>query len=388
VLDLHDRAATGCDPAEVAALVDALEARRGDWPLWDAGTALFVTDGPAQVAGEFNGWDPAADATTPLCGTALATAALPIASGRWPYKLVVAGAWRLDPGNAAFAFDDYAGNADGENSLLNTHDSGVGHLVHGGELCSTALGNCRAITTYLPRGYHAPDRAQRRYPVIFLHDGQNVFDDHDCCFGHTGWEVNVALDAGVADGSLEEAIVVAADHAGAARNDEYGWSTSVGGAQEAFMAFQVGTIQPAAAARWRLDADRTFVAGSSLGGLISMRLALAYPELYAGAASLSGAFWPGQDTQTALRDVLATTGRVAAGLYVDHGGTAAAGGDGYADNVEVRDLLVGLGWRRADSPACALADDALCYHHEDGGTHDELAWRDRAWRFLRFFVGR
>jgi hypothetical protein len=43
---------------------------------------------------------------------------------------------------------------------------------------------------------------------------------------------------------------------------------------------------------------------------------------------------------------------------------------------------------RADSPSCARGADAVCYHHEPGATHDELAWRDRSWRWLRFLVGR
>ncbi|MCA9675349.1 MAG: alpha/beta hydrolase, partial [Myxococcales bacterium] len=351
--------------------------------------ALFVTDAPATVAGEWNGWSTSDAATAALCGGALATAMVDVATGRWPYKLVVDGAWQLDPGNWSFAFDDYAGNADGKNSILNTYDSGLGQLVQPPEpLCSDALGNCRMLTTYLPRGYADPAQATRRYPVVFMHDGQNIFDDHDCCFGHTGWEVNVQLDADIASGKDEEVIVVGADHGGVDRNDEYGWSTSVGGKQETFMAFQVDTIQPTAAALWRLDPARYYVAGSSLGGLISMRLLLAYPDVYAGAASLSGAFWPGQDTDTALRDLLPAIGKVDRPVYIDHGGTAQSGADGYADNVEVRDLMVTMGWSLADSPTCAPGPDALCYFHDVGATHDELAWKDRAWRFLRFFLAR
>ncbi len=387
VMALHDEVAASCDAARLADLTAALEARRGAWPLWHDGRALFVTDAPAAVAGAFNGWSADALATTPLCGGALATAVAEVASGRHPYKLVTAGTWHLDPGNWGFVFDDYEGNADGKNSVLNTHDSGVGHLVQLPEpVCSETLGNCRHLTAYLPRGYDAPANAARRYPVVFMHDGQNIFDDHDCCFGHTGWEVNVALDAEIAAGAVAEAIVVGADHGGAARNDEYGWSTSAGGLQEPFMALQVDVIQPTAAARWRLDPARYYVAGSSLGGLISMRLLLAYPDVYAGAASLSGAFWPGQDTDTALRDVLAGTGPVARPVYLDHGGTAASGGDGYADNLEIRDQMVAMGWTRSDSPACTRGASTLCYFHDVGATHDELAWRDRAWRFLRYLL--
>jgi hypothetical protein len=387
VMALHDEVAASCDAGKLGDLIAALEARRGTWPLWHDGRALFVTDEPSAVAGDFDAWATDAIVTTPLCGSALSTAVANVTSGRFEYKLVTAGTWRLDPGNWGFAFDDYEGNADGKNSVLNTPGSGVGHLVQRPEpVCSDELDNCRMITAYLPRDYASPQNATRTYPVVFMHDGQNVFDDHDCCFGHTGWEVNVALDTDIASGAVVEAIVVAADHGGAARNDEYGWAVSAGGRQEPFMAFQVGTIQPTAAALWRLDTSRIYVAGSSLGGLISMRLLLAYPDVYAGAASLSGAFWPGQDTDTALRDVLAGTGPVARPVYMDHGGTAQSGGDGYADNIEVRDLMVGMGWSRSDSPSCTRGTSTLCYFHDVGATHDELAWKDRAWRFLRYFL--
>ena len=392
LIDLHEQVSTSCEPTALAELVAGLEARRGSWPLWHGGRALFVTDEPAQIAGAFNEWRADAEATAILCGSGLSTAIVAVDSGRWPYKLVVGGQWQLDAGNWGFVFDDFAGNPDGKNSVLNTHDSGLGHLVQPPDpLCSTELDNCRMLTAYLPRGYADPANAARRYPVVFMHDGQNVYDDHDCCFGHTGWEVNVQLDGDVAAGLVDETIVVGADHAGAARGDEYGWSTSVGGAQETFMAFQVEVIQPTAESMWRIDPARRYVAGSSLGGLISMRLAIAYPDVYAGAASLSGAFWPGQDTSTALRDVLAGAGKVEVPIYLDHGGTAQDGGDGYADSIEIRDQMIELGWSRSDSPDCASGSpgpDALCYFHEAGATHDELAWKARSWRFLRFFVGR
>lgn len=391
VIALHDEVLASCDPARLAELDAALEARRGTWPLWHDGRALFVTDGPAQIAGAFNGWIAGDVATAPVCGSGRSTAVLAITSGSWPYKLVVDGTWQLDPGNRGFVFDDFEGNADGRNSVLNTYDSGKGHLVRPSEpVCSEALDNCRTLDAYLPPGYEDPANADRRYPVVFMHDGQNIFDDHDCCFGHTGWEVNVQLDADIAAGLVEETIIVGAYHS-TSRNDEYGWSTTVGGKQEPFMAFQAEVVQPTAAGYWRLDDDRVYVAGSSLGGLISMRLALAYPETYAGAASISGAFWPGQDTDTAFRDVLGDVGKVGVAIYLDHGGTAQSGGDGYADSIEIRDQMMGLGWARGDSPECASGSPGgsdLCYFHEPGATHDELAWKDRAWRWLRFFVGR
>jgi enterochelin esterase-like enzyme len=297
------------------------------------------------------------------------------------YKLVTNGGatWSLDRTNPAFAYDDFEGNADGLNSVLNTPDSGRGHLVELDKACSTELGNCRAVTAYLPPGYHAPERATTSYPVLFMHDGRNVWDDHDCCFGHTGWEVNVALDTEIAAGRVAPVVVIAADQT-SARNNEYGLSPAT---MTTFMSFQVTELQPHALEQVRGD-GKVHVAGSSLGGLLSMELALRYPQTYAGAASLSGAFWPNMETQQALRDHLPAMGKQPLAIYLDHGGMVGNNSDGAADSVEVRDLMIDLGWQQSISPSCTPGPDSLCYFHAPGATHDELAWKDRTWRFLRF----
>jgi predicted alpha/beta superfamily hydrolase len=380
VIALYDRATAGCDPATVAELETELDARAHLGPLWADGRALFRTDARAFVAGGFNGWSTSALATQPVCGSDVIAGIGAVSTGLWPYKLFDGAAWSLDPNNPAFAYDDFAGNPDGRNSALDTPDSGVGHLVELDRACSQTLGNCRNVTAYLPPGYDAPASAGRRYPVLFMHDGQNVWDDHDCCFGHTGWEVNVTLDAEIAAGRVAPLVVIAADNT-TARNDEYGLAPST---MNAFIRFQIDELQPHALAQVRHDGARVGIAGSSLGGLVSMYLGLQHPDVYFGAASLSGAFWPGQDTHTALRDAIPTMGKQPIAIYLDHGGDPADDSDGAADTIEVRDELVGLGWQRGDSLACGTGDSALCYFDQPGATHDELAWKARAFRFLRF----
>ncbi|HEY5926926.1 MAG TPA: alpha/beta hydrolase-fold protein [Kofleriaceae bacterium] len=379
VIALYDEAVAACDAGAVAKLVTELDARKGIGPLWANGRALVRTDAPVAIAGTFNEWSTTALATKAVCGSPVIAAIGAVATGHHLYKLVAGATWSLDTNNPAFAYDDFSGNPDGKNSVLNTPDSGRGHLIALDRACSTTLGNCRDVTAYVPRGYNGT--AVKTYPVLFMHDGRNVWDDHDCCFGHTGWEVNVTLDAEIAAGRAGEAIVIAADQT-AQRNNEYGLSTSV---MQAFMEFQVGELQPRALAKVRSN-GRVLVAGSSLGGLVSMELALRYPQTYAGAASLSGAFWPGQDTDTALRDHLPAMGKQPLAIYLDHGGSIATNSDGAADSVEIRDLAVGLGWQRSDSPSCSAGPNALCYFHEPGALHDELAWKARAWRFLRFLL--
>ena len=89
-----------------------------------------------------------------------------------------------------------------------------------------------------------------------------------------------------------------------------------------------------------------------------MYLALTYPQTYSAAASLSGAFWPGQETGSALRDRLPALGKQAVAIYLDHGGNPANNSDGAADSIEIRDLMDGMGWQRTDSPSCTRGGDA------------------------------
>jgi len=381
VIAIYDAAMTRCTQTRVKRLRTELDARRELGPLWARGRALFRTDFPLHVAGSFNGWSSTALATEPVCGSDLAVAVADVPSGVWQYKLTDGQTWALDWHNPAFAYDDFSGNPDGKNSTIVTPDAGRGQLVALEQACSAALGNCRPVTAYLPPGYDAPENAGRRYPVLFLHDGQNVWDDHDCCFGHTGWEVNVTLDAEITAGRVAPLIAIAAGNT-PNRNNEYGLSPS---AMAAFMQFQVTELQPRALAQVRWDNQRVMVAGSSLGGLLSMNLLLRYPQTYRGGAALSSSFWVGQDTGTAMRDQLPGIGKQPVAIYLDHGGYASNNSDGAADSIQIRDMLDGMGWDRRDSTACAApGPDALCYFSEPGATHDELAWKARVWRSLRF----
>jgi predicted alpha/beta superfamily hydrolase len=190
----------------------------------------------------------------------------------------------------------------------------------------------------------------------------------------------VTLDAEIAAGKVAPLIVIGAAST-TNRNAEYGLDTQT---TAAFQALQLGDIQPTALAKVRWNHERVGIGGSSLGGLMAIDLALAHPDVYAYGVSLSGAFWPGMEVGQALRDRIPQYGKQPVALYIDHGGDPVTNADGAADSIEVRDELVGLGWQRSDSPTCAMSPNAVCYHAEPGATHDELAWRARAWRFLEF----
>ena len=379
VLALYDQAAAGCDAKALADLTGELDARANTGPLWADGRALFRTQAPTFVAGTFNDWSTTALPTKAFCNSSLVIGVGPVASGFHTYKLVSGSTWTLDPQNPAFAYDDYAGNPDHKNSVLDTPDSGRGHIEVLGQACSQKLGNCRGVTAYFPPGYDAPAAATTKYPVLFMHDGQNVWDDHTCCFGHTGWEINVTLDAEIAAKHVAPVVVIAADMS-TNRNNEYGLDAAT---TADFIDFQVNELQPTYLAKVRGD-GRVYLAGSSLGGLVSMEIAMKHPQTYTGIACLSSSFWVGQDDHTAVRDQLPTIGKMPVAIYVDSGGALATDADSAADTAEVRDELVQLGWQRGDSPSCTAGPNAVCYWLEANATHDELAWKARAWRFLRF----
>ncbi|GGG41404.1 alpha/beta hydrolase [Hymenobacter glacieicola] len=160
------------------------------------------------------------------------------------------------------------------------------------------LGRTRRVWVYLPADYTAA-RA-KRYPVLYMHDGQNVFD---ACTSFSGeWGVDETLQ------QLQQAgqdaagcIVVAVDNGGPERlnelspwkNPEYG-----GGQGNEYVDFMVRTLKPYVDATYRTLSGREFtgIAGSSMGGLISTYAALKYPQVYSKVGVFSPAFWFAKDS--------------------------------------------------------------------------------------------
>jgi metallo-beta-lactamase class B len=154
------------------------------------------------------------------------------------------------------------------------------------------LGRTRRIWLYLPPGYAT---SSRRYPVLYMHDGQNVFDAATSFAGE--WGVDETLDSLHAKGD-PGAIVVAVDNGGTHRLDEYDpWvSTNKqlgGGEGDAYVDFLVHTLKPYIDAHYRTRPDRrnTAIIGSSMGGLISLYAALKYPTVFGRAGVFSCACW-------------------------------------------------------------------------------------------------
>jgi len=153
------------------------------------------------------------------------------------------------------------------------------------------LNRTRRVWIYLPPGYR---HSQKKYPVLYMHDGQNVFDDLTSFAGE--WGVDEILDS--ISSRKKEMIVVAIDHGGQKRINEYcpydmeKFGKGEGGQ---YVDFLVKTLKPFIDKNYRTEKGRenTFVAGSSMGGLISMYALLKYPKVFGGAGVFSPAFWVG-----------------------------------------------------------------------------------------------
>ncbi|MEP7002712.1 MAG: alpha/beta hydrolase-fold protein, partial [bacterium] len=154
------------------------------------------------------------------------------------------------------------------------------------------LARTRRVWLYLPPDYAT---TTKRYPVIYLHDGQNVFDAASSFAGE--WGVDETLDQLHERGDWG-AIVVAIDNDAKHRLDEYDpWisaNTKYGGGEgDAYADFLAHTLKPFVDAQFRTRADRlnTAIVGSSMGGLISLYAALKYPEIFGKAGVFSCACW-------------------------------------------------------------------------------------------------
>ncbi|MBW6490516.1 MAG: T9SS type A sorting domain-containing protein [Lentimicrobium sp.] len=152
------------------------------------------------------------------------------------------------------------------------------------------LNRNRKIWIYLPPGY---ETSQNRYPVLYMHDGQNLFDSQTAFAGE--WEVDETLNDLAADGEPVP-IVIGIENGGTYRIGEYTpWPNPQygGGDGEAYMQFIVETLKPYVDQNYRTLADRnnTGIMGSSLGGLISHFGGMKYQEIFSKSGIFSPSYW-------------------------------------------------------------------------------------------------
>ncbi|MEM7625591.1 MAG: alpha/beta hydrolase-fold protein [Planctomycetota bacterium] len=252
---------------------------------------------------------------------------------------------------------------------------------------SAILGGGRTLRIYLPPGYDAPASAAQRYPVLYLLDGQNLFDEATSVFG-VEWSADEAAERLIAEGAIPPLIMVGIDNAGAGRIHEYTPVPgdvldliNVGGGGADFSRALLEEIKPLIDARFRTRPDRahTAVGGSSLGGLMSLYLLYGYPDTFAAAAVVSPALW-WSDSRIIGRISADPTPLAGARLWLDTGTREGLGNE----SLSSRQM------RSARALAEILEREATGlgvthrYVEVEGAEHNEAAWAARFPDILRF----
>jgi predicted alpha/beta superfamily hydrolase len=236
---------------------------------------------------------------------------------------------------------------------------------------SPELGNRRDVLVYLPPSYRS---SRRSYPVLYMHDGQNLFDPDTSFAGD--WGVGRIVDAAARRGL--EAIVVGVPNMGTERLNEYSpfhdAAEGGGGKGEAYAAFVAGTLKALIDRRFRTRRSRehTVVAGSSMGGLISLYALFRHPGVFGAAGVLSPSLWfAGGAIFSAIEHAPFAPARI----YLDIG--ALEGAEHVGNARRMRDLLLAKGYR---------AERELRWLESRSGRHDERSWGRRLARALPFLL--
>lgn len=245
---------------------------------------------------------------------------------------------------------------------------------------SVHLPHDRDIVVYLPPGYGDEDRS---YPVLYMHDGQNLFEPDRAFVKGEHWRVAETATELIESSRIEPLIIVGIDHTGKERMHEYTHTYDRrrgGGQAAAYGRFIIEELKPFIDSAYRTQDQRLGMAGSSLGGLVTLYLGLKYPDVISRLGVMSPSVW--WDRRSILREVRRAGEaelRRDRRMWVDMG-TAESRGPGSARRVleDARLLKAGLlkaGW---------VEGLDLHYEEVEGGTHNERSWADRFGRVLEW----
>ncbi len=345
------------------------ESNQDGWPVPVSEGLVVVSIDPAldQLAGDFNGWVP--EALTADQG--FAWGLLPRALGQ-SYKLSDGNAYTADPWSRAYDYDAF-----GEISLVASGDPHLERFFQQAPSGVSSLGP-RTVRVYVPEGAASH--------VLYLHDGQNLFDP-DAIWG--GWQLQSTVPPGM--------MLVGVDNT-PARMDEYTHvaddigSGPLGGLGDEYADFIQNDVRALVVDRYGEPA-KVGVLGSSLGGLISLHIGDLYPDQYDFVGSMSGTVgWGsfGAHTGETLIERFAGQGVQPFVIYLDSGGNGpcadsdadgidddGASSDNYCENLQLRDVLAAEG---------AQFEVDLHHWHEQGAPHNEQAWAARVFRPLDIFA--
>ena len=230
------------------------------------------------------------------------------------------------------------------------------------------------VLVYLPEQYlHDPDR---RFPVFYLHDGQNLFDGRTSYVAGRTWEAQRTTDQLSAAGEIEPVILVGVANTGLRRMAEYTPTRDAkmgGGEGRKYAQLLIDELKPFIDRTYRTETgpENTGLGGSSLGGLVTLFIGLESPQIFGKIAVMSPSLW--WDHRSILSFVTQAEPKPQLKIWLDMG--TAEGARHVRDTELLHRLLIRLEWREGID---------LAYMEAAGAVHDEAAWAQRFGDVLRF----
>ena len=241
---------------------------------------------------------------------------------------------------------------------------------------SRYLAGLRDLIVYVPPGYD--EQPEHAYPVLYLQDGQNLFDGRTSFIPDRTWQVREQADAGIEAGEVEPLVIVGIYNTGDRRLAEYtherDWQMG-GGQADDYGLMLTREVMPWIAGQYRVRPEResTGLGGSSLGGLVTLYLGLRHAECFGKLAVLSPSVWWNHKSILGYLNERAPQVWDRPRVWLDVGDRE---GHRTLHDVEMLNRrLKANGWRPGET---------LHFERVHGGTHDEASWATRVGPMLRF----
>jgi predicted alpha/beta superfamily hydrolase len=241
---------------------------------------------------------------------------------------------------------------------------------------SRYLPNKHDLIVYVPPGYE--EETERIYPVLYMQDGQNLFDGSTSFVPGRTWEMRERADEAIEAGEVAPLVIVGIYNAGDRRLAEYTHERDwrMGGGEAAnYGNLLTREIMPWIAGHFRVRPEReqTGLGGSSLGGLVTLYLGLRHAQLFGRLAVLSPSVWWNNKSILGYLDEHSPQVWERPRMWLDVGDRE--GRRALGDVEKLRKRLLANGWR---------LDETLHYERIEGGSHDEAAWAKRVRPMLGF----
>jgi predicted alpha/beta superfamily hydrolase len=241
------------------------------------------------------------------------------------------------------------------------------------------LNNYRDIKIYLPPSYNS--KQNKYYPVLYTHDGQNVFEGVESYSGDS-WDLHKTTQELIDEEMMEEIIIVAVDNMKEERLSEYAYEDGtykgeeVKARAEIYEKFITEELMPVIEKEFRVKKgpENTALLGSSMGGLVTFNIGIRRPDLFGKLAVMSPSFWWGNSSPLEKLDAYDYC-NLKTRIWLD---TGESEGEFMSFSDAVIDRLIEI-------KNCEEID--LAYYLAPGAVHNELDWGERVHCPLLYFFG-